>query len=100
MAMMKQIEVDYDKDIICPFCKKVLVDMSVEEDYETCEHTIFIATSYGMEYTREDLEYINDEEPTLSDYSKYLDDLSIDYIRIDQYSPAPSLMGEHWGFME
>ena len=37
----------------------------------------------------------------MSSYSKYLVDfLSIDYIRIDQYTPAPSLMGVHWGFME
>jgi hypothetical protein len=50
-------KVSFDDEIICPYCKKVLLSPEYDE-YKICEHTIFVDTSYGFDWIREDLKDI------------------------------------------
>jgi hypothetical protein len=95
---MENIELDYSEDLSCPFCEKVLLKYPAEEQFETCEHTIFVATDEGFEYVREDMkeEIIKKKGIGLDEYTL---GLPIEGIRISQYAPSPSLFGAYWGFV-
>jgi len=94
---MKNKEIEYKEDIVCPFCKKTLLKLEWTE-YEICGHTIFIATDHGFEYIRDDMKHLIDEDSSDGDYDRYTAQLPITGIRLAQYVPAPSFMGAYWGF--
>jgi hypothetical protein len=98
MKKIKSVEIDSSENIVCPFCKSVLLDKQSEDDYQTCDHTIFIATDDGFEYIREDMTEIINEDYSDDDIDTYTSGLKINAIRIADYMPAPSFYGVYWGF--
>ena len=96
---MKNIEIDYSDDIVCPFCKEILLNKDNIEEYIICEHTIFIATDAGFEYIREDMKSIINEDSIDGSYDSYTAQLPINGVRLADYTPAPSFFGAYWGFM-
>lgn len=93
---MKNIEIDYFENVVCPFCKKVLMGAEWEESPAKCEHTIFIATDTCFEYIREDMNDLIKNQEEVS-YDSYTDSLPIDGIRFAQYAPAPNYFGVYFG---
>jgi len=96
---MENREIRYSEDIVCPFCKKTLLNKEIVADYETCEHTIFVATDDGFEYIRDDMKSIINEDVDES-YDSYTAQLPINGIRIADYPPPPALLGAYWGFID
>ncbi|MBN2570485.1 MAG: hypothetical protein JXA68_00035 [Ignavibacteriales bacterium] len=96
---MKVQNIGYDDDIICPYCHKVLVTQD-NEDYEICEHTIFIDTSDGFEWIRDDLKNVVTEL-----FSEQYDEESLSKFPFKGTliaSESGGLMGlsVYWGFVE
>ena len=101
---MENIEIQDLYDISCPFCNKKLVLMDVEdeingnEEFITCEHVIFFADDYGIDYIRGDFSHIIKD--VTSNIDEYTAALPITGIRISCYAPSPSQMGTYWGFVK
>lgn len=97
---MESQEAFESENIVCPYCKAILVDNEEIGDYEICSHTIFVATDCGFEFIREDMKEIINENAINSNYDAYTASLPIKGIRIAHYTPAPSFFGVYWGFVE
>ena len=94
---MKVQRIDFNDDIICPYCKKVLVTYE-DEDYETCEHTAFIDTSDGFEWIRDDL-----KEIVTRLFSKSYDEESLSKFPLKGtliVSEVTMGVSVYWGFVE
>jgi hypothetical protein len=100
MDIMKSIEIDHSEDILCPYCKVILVNQEEEVDFQLCEHTIFVASDYGFEYVREDYEHICSLDLDASNIDSFTKNLPVNGIRLVQYSSPPGLLGAYWGFVE
>ena len=102
---MENREVSHKEDIVCPFCRSVLLEKEVDDEFRICAHTIFVATDNGFEFIREDMrniinENIEDEfDETIDNIDAYTAQLPIDGIRIADYTPAPGFLGAYWGFL-
>jgi hypothetical protein len=96
---MKSIELNYDEDIVCPFCNKTLTDYE-DIDFEICTHTVFVASDYGFEYVREDYQNIVNNDADLLNIDAYTKSLPFNGIRLVQYAPNPGSLGSYWGFVE
>ncbi len=98
---MKTKELSYFENIVCPYCSSVLIDKEADvAGFETCEHTIFVATDYGFEFIHEKFKNVISKNVGEKSYDEYTEALSIDGIRLVQYNPPPSYFGAYWGFVE
>jgi hypothetical protein len=96
---MENREISTNENLECPYCKKVLLDTTEIEPFQTCQHTIFVCTDNGFEYIHPNYTtQINPKEKSLN-FDKYTLSLPFKGIRIAQYNPPPSHMGAYWGFM-
>ena len=94
---MKNEEFHDIDDIICPYCKKVLATYQ-EEGYSNCEHLIFVASSYGFDFIREDMKNIIDEN-TEQGLDEYTSQLPIDGIKYAQRASGIAVGDIYWGFL-
>ena len=97
---MKVHEVESNKNVVCPFCNAVIVDVVEIGPYESCPHTILVATDDGIEEADEkliDLEALENkiEEEDLN-YDEAISALEIpNTVLLKQYQPAPSFYGAY-----
>jgi hypothetical protein len=87
-----------DDNIVCPFCKSMIIKCFEAEPFRVCPHTVFVATDFGFEYIRDDFKGVVIPEP-LGSVDNYTRELAIDGLLLVRYEPAPSFLGTYWGFV-
>jgi|GEM_PF-6678043 len=97
---MQVIEIKADEEVVCPFCKQIILSNDGESEPEECPHTVLIATDDGIEFCREEIgaEELEElaEESSLDDVISDLDRPKA--ILIKMYEDAPSFFGSYFLF--
>jgi hypothetical protein len=109
MSKIKVIEIDYDTESIeCPVCNETVAILPQDDEaiLNPCEHTLFIATDYGYEYTSEKFnKHMNVPEGD-SEYrgdADHIDEFTSQVtlkgaIKYAAYTPTPGCLGVYYGF--
>lgn len=92
-------EIDYEKEICCPFCSQTVIPKDSEEDatLTPCPHTMIIAHDEGIEYATENVNIerienmVDDEDFTWEEGLEKLDHIGSHLLT--RYMPAPSFFG-------
>jgi hypothetical protein len=97
---MQVFELKADEEVVCPFCKQIILSNDDDSEPEECPHVLLIATDEGIEYCRGEIneEMLEEqaEESTFDEVISALDRPKA--VLIKMYAGGPAFFGSYFLF--